>query len=59
MQKTSHIATRTKNLIETMDHLVELSNQNKEAANGVGAVSTNLALKTEDLRKTLYHFRVG
>jgi len=59
VQKTTYIATRTKDLIETMARLVELSNQNKDAANGVGAVSTNLATKTEDLRKTLNHFKVG
>ncbi len=59
VRKTTYIATRTKDLIETMNQLVDLSNQNKDAAKGVGAVSTNLALKTEDLRKTLNHFKVG
>jgi len=58
VKKTTYIATRTKDLIETMNHLVELSNQNKEAAIGVGAVSTSLAHKSEDLRKTLSHFKV-
>jgi methyl-accepting chemotaxis protein len=58
VKKTTYIATRTKDLIDTMNSLVELSNQNKLAANGVGAVSTNLALKSEDLRKTLNHFKV-
>ena len=58
VKKTTYIATRTKDLIETMNHLVELSNQTKEAASGVGAVSTNLAHKNEDLRKTLNHFKV-
>jgi methyl-accepting chemotaxis protein len=58
VKKTTYIATRTKDLIEAMNHLVELSNQTKEAASGVGAVSTNLAHKNEDLRKTLNHFKV-
>jgi methyl-accepting chemotaxis protein len=58
VKKTTYIATRTKNLIETMNHLVDLSNQNKEAASGVDAVSTNLAHKNEDLRKALNHFKV-
>jgi methyl-accepting chemotaxis protein len=59
VKKTTYIATRTKDLIETMNSLVELSNQNKQAANGVGTVSTNLADKAEDLRKTLNHFKVN
>jgi len=58
VKKTTYIATRTKDLIETMSQLVQLSNQNKEAASGVGAVSTSLALKSEDLRRTLSHFKV-
>jgi len=58
VRKTTYIATRTKDLIETMNNLVNLSNQNKFAAQGVGTVSTNLALKTEDLRRTLNHFKV-
>ena len=59
VKKTTYIATRTKDLIETMNHLVKLSNQNKDAALGVGSVSTSLARKTEDLRRTLNHFKVG
>ena len=58
VKKTTYIATRTKDLIETMNSLVDLSNQNKVAANGVGSVSTNLAHKAEDLRRTLNHFKV-
>jgi methyl-accepting chemotaxis protein len=58
VKRTTTIATRTKDLIETMNHLVELSNQTKDAANGVGAVSSNLAHKNEDLRKSLNHFKV-
>ena len=58
VKKTTYIATRTKDLIETMSQLVQLSNQNKDAASGVGAVSTSLALKSEDLRRTLSHFKV-
>ena len=58
VKKTTYIATRTKDLIETMASLVALSNQNKQAAIGVGAVSTDLAAKTEDLRRTLNVFKV-
>ena len=58
VKKTTYIATRTKDLIETMNDLVTLSNENRTAADGVGSVSTQLAVKTEDLRKTLSHFKV-
>jgi len=58
VRKTTYIATRTKDLIETMNSLVDLSNRNKEAAQGVGSVSTVLAAKSEDLRSSLSHFRV-
>ncbi len=58
VRKTTYIATRTKDLIETMNSLVDLSNRNKNAAQGVEAVSTNLAAKSEDLRSSLSHFRV-
>jgi len=58
VKKTTYIATRTKDLIETMNSLVELSNQNRTAADGVDGVSVQLALKTEDLRRTLSHFKV-
>jgi methyl-accepting chemotaxis protein len=58
VKKTTYIATRTKDLIETMNNLVALSNQNRNAADGVGSVSTQLAEKTEDLRKTLNLFKV-
>ena len=58
VKKTTYIATRTKDLIETMNELVTLSHENRTAADGVGSVSTQLAVKTEDLRKTLSHFKV-
>jgi len=58
VKKTTYIATRTKDLIETMAQLVALSNQSKDAAIGVGTVSTSLAQMNEDLRKTLNHFKV-
>lgn len=58
VRKTTHIATRAKGLIETMNSLVDLSNRNKVAAMGVETVSTNLATKSEDLRSSLSHFRV-
>ncbi|BDU73774.1 methyl-accepting chemotaxis protein [Mesoterricola silvestris] len=59
VRKTTYIATRTKDLIETMNSLVDLSNRNKDAARGVETVSTNLAAKSEDLRSSLNHFRVN
>ena len=58
VKKTTYIATRTKDLIEIMNRLVELSNQSKDAAIGVGTVSNSLAQMNEDLRKTLNHFKV-
>jgi methyl-accepting chemotaxis protein len=58
VRKTTYIATRTKDLIETMNNLVDLSNRNKTAAQGVGTVSRDLAGKSEDLRQSLSHFRV-
>ncbi len=58
VRKTTHIAALTKDLIETMNSLVDLSNRNKNAAQGVETVSTNLAAKSEDLRSSLSHFRV-
>jgi len=58
VKKTTYIATRTKSLIETMNSLVDLSTRNKAAALGVGTVSTSLADKAEDLRRTLNHFKV-
>ncbi len=58
VRKTTYIATRTKDLIDTMNNLVDLSTRNKDAARGVGAVSSHLAAKSEDLRSTLNHFRV-
>ncbi|BDU75759.1 methyl-accepting chemotaxis protein [Mesoterricola sediminis] len=58
VRKTTYIATRTKDLIETMNNLVDLSNRNKDAARGVDSVSAALAEKSEDLRSSLNHFRV-
>jgi methyl-accepting chemotaxis protein len=58
VKKTTYIATRTKDLIETMANLVDLSNQNKNSAQSVGAVSTSLAAKSEELRASLSHFRI-
>jgi methyl-accepting chemotaxis protein len=58
VRKTTHIAGRTRDLMETMNRLVDLSNHNREAANGVDGVSADLALKSEDLRRSLGQFRV-
>ena len=58
VRKTTYIATRTKELMETMNRLVDLSDHNRDAANGVDGVSTSLAAKSEDLRRSLGQFRV-
>jgi hypothetical protein len=51
-------ASQSQLAAKTQNSLVELSNQNKQAAHSVGTVSTSLAHKSEDLRRTLSHFKV-
>ncbi len=58
VKKTTYIATRTKELMDIMNELVELSHKNKDSAEGVDSVSANLALKADDLSETLNHFKV-
>jgi methyl-accepting chemotaxis protein len=58
VKKTTYIATRTKELMDIMNELVELSHQNKDSAEGVDSVSATLALKADDLSETLNHFKV-
>jgi methyl-accepting chemotaxis protein len=59
VRKTTYIATRTKELMEIMNELVELSHRNQESAKGVDSVSANLALKADGLKETLNHFKVA
>lgn len=58
VQKSTYIATRTKELIDTMNQLVALSGQNQDLASGVGAVTAGLAAKTEELKSMLSQFKV-
>jgi methyl-accepting chemotaxis protein len=56
--KTTSNATRTRDLITTMNSLVDLSTRNKASAEGVDSVSVDLAGKADDLQRTLNHFKV-
>lgn len=58
VKKSTYIATRTKELIDTMNNLVALSDQNQGLAVGVGMVTEALASKTEELKTMLNHFKV-
>lgn len=58
VKKSTYIATRTKEMIENMNQLVEISGQNHSSAREVGEVSANLAQKSENLREDLTRFKV-
>jgi len=58
VQKTIYISTRTKELIENAENLLEISGQNKTSASEVGEVSDNLANKSESLRDDLARFKI-
>jgi methyl-accepting chemotaxis protein len=58
VNKSTYIATRTKQLIDVMQQIILLSVQNSFAANEVGDVSSSLAEKSEGLRVVLSKFRV-
>lgn len=58
VQKTIYISTRTKELIENTENLLEISGQNKTSAQEVGKVSDNLAEKSESLRDDLARFKI-
>jgi methyl-accepting chemotaxis protein len=58
VNKSTYIATRTKQLIELMTQIITLSEQNNTVASEVGGVAASLAEKSESLRGVLSKFRV-
>jgi methyl-accepting chemotaxis protein len=58
VNKSTYIATRTKQLIELMQQIIILSEQNSSVAAEVGDVSITLAKKSESLREELSKFKV-
>ncbi|NVN89594.1 MAG: hypothetical protein HXX11_03230 [Desulfuromonadales bacterium] len=58
VNKSTYIATRTKQLIELMQQIIMLSEQNSSVASEVGDVSITLATKSESLREELSKFKV-
>jgi methyl-accepting chemotaxis protein len=58
VNKSTYIATRTKQLIEFMQQIIILSEQNSTVAIEVGGVSNSLAEKSENLRGVLSKFKV-
>jgi methyl-accepting chemotaxis protein len=58
VNKSTYIATRTKQLIELMQQIIVLSEQNSSMAQEVGGVSESLAEKSESLRRELAKFKV-
>jgi methyl-accepting chemotaxis protein len=58
VNKSTYIATRTKQLIEFMQQIIILSEQNNSVASEVGGVSASLAEKSENLRGVLSKFKV-
>lgn len=57
VRKSTYIATRTKQLIKTMNQSMVLSEQNRTVAVEVGSVSSTLAEKSDQLRTTLSRFK--
>jgi len=58
VNKSTYIATRTKQLIDFMQQIIILSGQNSSVAIEVGGVSSTLAEKSERLRGVLAKFKV-
>ena len=58
VNKSTYIATRTKQLIELLQQIIVLSEQNNAVAADVGGVAGNLAEKSENLRGVLSRFKV-
>jgi methyl-accepting chemotaxis protein len=56
-KRCTYIATRTKQMMELMQKITELTEQNRNVAGEVGGVSATLAQKSEGLRASLSHFR--
>ena len=58
VNKSTYIATRTKQLIEFLQQIIVLSEQNNSVAGEVGGVAAGLAEKSEGLRVVLSKFKV-
>jgi methyl-accepting chemotaxis protein len=58
VNKSTYIATRTKQLIELMQQIIRLTEQNSAVAVEVGGVAASLAEKSESLRGVLSKFKV-
>jgi methyl-accepting chemotaxis protein len=58
VKKSTYIATRTKELIEAMNRIIELSADNKSVAKNVEEISVNLSRKSADLQRKLDSFKV-
>ena len=58
VNKSTYIATRTKELIVLLQQIIVLSEQNNSVAGEVGGVAASLAEKSENLRSVLSRFKV-
>ena len=56
--KTTYIATRTKNLVDLMASIVKGTSLNKKLSQEVGEVSTSLSSSANELAKTLKQYKV-
>ncbi len=57
VHKTTYIAQRTKELIDNMSGIVEVTHENKEAGESVNSVSRALASKSDALNNSLEKFK--
>ena len=57
VNKSTFIATRTKQLMEQMEKMTRIAEQNRYVAGEVEDVSASMARKSEDLRDTLGRFK--
>jgi methyl-accepting chemotaxis protein len=58
VNKSTHLAARTRQLVDLMQQITILSEQNSSVAGEVGGVSAQLAEKSERLRTVLSKFKV-
>jgi methyl-accepting chemotaxis protein len=58
VNKSTYIATRTKQLIELMQKIIVLSDQNSTVASEVGGVAATMAEKSELVRGVLSKFKI-
>jgi methyl-accepting chemotaxis protein len=58
VMKCTYIATRTKELIEIINRLVDLSGQTQKLSAGVDTACSSIAQKSEELNVVLGHFKV-